>query len=345
MADSVMANLVKNSVPLVHGGQLIDIAKKYAIPIQQWLDLSTGIAPVSYPIPAIPGDIWQRLPEPSNALQSAAADYYQTDNLLAISGSQVIIQILPHVAAQQDYANSRVWLPEIGYQEHRKAWQGAGYETLFYGEVATLKQLKQQDIVVLINPNNPSGRLFSYPQVEELFNQVQQKNGLLIIDEAFMDCTPQHSFIRNANRPNLMVLRSIGKFFGLAGLRLGFVAATDPWLEIFKTHLGPWNINGPAQYIGQQALNNKKWQGQQRKQLTILSHQLEKLLQKTFNQTPKGTALFQTVKCEHAEVIFDQLCQQGIYVRLCDEKNALRFGIPSTSELLRLQLALDLIVT
>lgn len=345
----IMSGFVTNNTPLVHGGQLNKIAEQYAIPVEKWLDLSTGIAPFSYPIPAIPTSVWQRLPEPSAALQNMASDYYHTHNLLPISGSQAIIQLLPQIASQQGYSDSQVWLPEIGYREHYKAWQGADYKIVNYQESEGFQQLNNQDIVVLINPNNPSGKLYSYQQVERLFSEIQQKNGLLIIDEAFMDCTPQHSFIKQTNSPNLIILRSIGKFFGLAGLRLGFVAASDKWMDVFNTYLGPWNINGPAQYIGQQALMDKAWQNQQRNQLAIHSQQLGKLLQQTFKQAPTGTALFQTVKCEQADVIFDKLCQQAIYVRLfCekagDEKNALRFGIPSHKELLRLQLALNQLV-
>lgn len=334
----------EKNAPLIHGGQLNKIAAQYAIPIEQWLDLSTGIAPVSYPIPAIPAEVWQRLPQPSDALQKAACDYYRTEHLLAIPGSQVIIQQLPHIAAQQGYGKSRVWLPKVGYQEHRKAWQGADYTVIFYQDIKELKHLDQQDVVVLINPNNPSGTVYSYEQVGQLFSHIEQKNGLLIIDEAFMDCSPQDSFIRQVTSEQLIVLRSVGKFFGLAGVRLGFVAASANWLGLFTAHLGPWSINGPAQYIAQQALSDKTWQTQQAKFLRSQSQQLAKLLQKTFKQTPKGTALFQTIQCEQAEMVFEQLCQQGVYVRLCDEKQALRFGIPLSKELLRLQLALESIV-
>jgi cobalamin biosynthetic protein CobC len=352
---TVMSNIITSSTSLLHGGQLNKVAEQYAIPIEQWLDLSTGIAPVSYPIPTIPLEVWQRLPQPSHALQKAASDYYQTTHLLPIPGSQAIIQILPQIVAKQGYLNSRVWLPKVGYQEHRKAWQGAGYAVIFYQELEEIKPLLQ-DIVVFINPNNPSGAVYSYEQVAQLFSQVEFKKGLLIIDEAFMDITPHHSFIRDpfirdpfirgsfvrdSFNPQLIILRSIGKFFGLAGLRLGFVAASANWLTLFESSLGPWSINGPAQYVCQQALTDKKWQTQQRKFLNTQSKQLTQLLEKAFKYKPKGTALFQTVQCEEAELVFEYLCQQGIYVRLCDEKNALRFSIPQTQDMSRLQLALE----
>lgn len=337
----IMPNIVTNDAPLEHGGQLNKIAKQYAIPVEQWLDLSTGIAPFSYPIPAIPNNVWQRLPEASTALQQAASHYYHTDNLLPVAGSQVIIQLLPKIAKQQGYAGSWVWLSEVGYREHYKSWQTASYQINTYQDIEQLGELNLHDIVILINPNNPTGRLYSYQRVELLFSQIQKKKGLLIIDEAFMDCTPQHSFISQTSSPQLIVLRSIGKFFGLAGLRLGFVAASRIWIDIFKTQLGPWSINGPAQYIAQQALTDEIWQSKQHQQLKTHSTQLSKLLHQTFKQIPTGSLLFQTVKCDRAALIFEQLCQQAIYVRLCDERNALRFGIPTLHELPRLQLALS----
>jgi cobalamin biosynthetic protein CobC len=337
----IMTVYLTDSAPLVHGGQLHKMAERYDIPVEKWLDLSTGISPFSYPTPVIPTSVWHRLPEPSASLHSAASDYYQTPNLLAIPGSQSIIQLLPQIAKQQGFVASRVWLPEIGYQEHHKSWRDAAYQTFFYNEITELKELKERDIIILINPNNPSGTLYSCQQVEQLFKQVQSNNGLLIVDEAFMDVKPQDSFTKNTASSNLIVLRSLGKFFGLAGLRLGFVAASNFWIDIIKERLGPWSINGPAQYIGEQALKDTAWQIKQRALLTKHSWQLGQILQKTFNQSPKGTMLFQTVKCEQAELIFELLCQQAIYVRLCDERNALRFGIPTSKELLRLQLALS----
>ena len=336
-----MENMSKNE--LVHGGQLNKMVQRYGIPLEQWLDLSTGIAPTSFPIPTIPQNVWKQLPQPSEALLSAANDYYQTENLLPIAGSQAVIQILPKIAAKQGYAVSRVWVPKVGYQEHRKAWQEAGYGIMFYQDISEIATMQQQDIVVLINPNNPSGVTYSYTQVEWLFSQIKQQAGLLIIDEAFMDSTPQHSFIAKTHDPAAIVLRSVGKFYGLAGIRLGFVSAHQIWLDGFSQQLGPWSINGPAQYIGQRALADKAWQNQQRTFLKAQSLQLAGLLHTTFNQAPTGTFLFQTVRCEQAPLVFEKLCQQGIYVRLCDEQNALRFGIPDENGLTRLKQVLPML--
>lgn len=325
---------------LVHGGQLQAIAQHYEIPLDQWLDLSTGIAPNGYPVGQLPAQCWQRLPEPNHALLKAAQDYYTCDYLLPIAGSQSVIQLLPRLCREQGFATSRVWLPKVGYKEHQKAWQQADYKVHLYNNINELKVVEKGDIVVIINPNNPTGELLEYQHINALYQKLKDKQGLLIVDEAFMDATPQHSLLSALPCEQLIILRSVGKFFGLAGIRLGFVAAAPKWLTLFEQALGPWSISGPAQYVGAQALADKAWQHNQLNKLHDWSKVLEQLLSATFSCQIKGTVLFKTVLSPKAPDLFKALCQQGIYVRLCDEQNALRFGIPDEQGLSRLAQAL-----
>ena len=333
---------------LVHGGQLQAIAQHYEIPLDKWLDLSTGIAPRGYPVDKLPAQCWHRLPEPNHALLKAAQDYYACDYLLPIAGSQSVIQLLPRLCHEQRLATntvtssktSRVWLPKVGYKEHQKAWQQADYKLHLYTNINELNAVAQGDIVVIINPNNPSGELLDYQHISALYHELKAKQVLLIVDEAFMDANPQHSLLSALPCEQLIILRSVGKFFGLAGIRLGFVAATPKWLTLFEQALGPWSINGPAQYVGAQALADKTWQLAQLNNLSTWSNALEQLLSATFNRKIKGTVLFKTVLHPNAPDLFKALCQQGIYVRLCDEQNALRFGIPDEQGLSRLAQAL-----
>lgn len=308
---------------LTHGGQLNQISMHYDIE----LDLSTGISPTSYPIPQIPAAIWQRLPQSCPQLIAAAKEYYQAQHLLACSGSQAVIQYLPQLFAKQVADKATVWLPLVGYKEHEQAWTEAGYQINRYQELP--KHLEPNSVVVVINPNNPSGRLYSKTQLTQLLAKLEQANGWLIVDEAFMDVVePNQSMINLTDNRHLFVLRSIGKFFGLAGIRLGFVSSHPNWLALMADHLGPWQVNGPAQYIGQKALSDSHWQQNQRQQLKGFSDKLATLLSVHFNTQVAGTTLFKTIKIDNAPERFEQLCQLGIYVRLCDEQDALRFGIP-----------------
>lgn len=331
---------------LTHGGQLSFIAKQFGLDENNWLDLSTGISPYLYPIPKIPKKVYAELPTTSNALLEAAKQYYQCQNLLPISGSQAIIQLLPTVHAEQlssNKASTRVYLPKVGYKEHQKAWQQANYQTHLYDELPEPDQLVDNAIVVVINPNNPTAKLYSANKLLSLLDKLEQLNGWLIVDEAFFDLYPQkNSMMLHTHRAGLIVLRSIGKFFGLAGLRIGFVSAQQKLLNSINEMLGPWTVNGPAQYITQQALGDVSWQQSQQLKLTKQSQKLTSLLRQYFDNTALSTtSLFVTVHSPQAKSIFAQLAQQKVYVRLCDEKNALRFGIPRTSDLVKLELALQ----
>lgn len=311
---------------LIHGGNLNKMAQQYGIAVENWLDLSTGISPISYPVPLIPEKVWQQLPQTSDALISAAKQYYGTNHITATSGSQYIIQKLPQLFSDL----TQVWLPLVGYKEHEKAWQHHGVTIKHYHTLPQPEQLANYAIVVVINPNNPSGKLYKRDELAALLEVIESKNGHLVVDEAFMDVIePTQSMIDLTDSKHLFVLRSVGKFFGLAGIRLGFVSAHPSWLNIINSGAGPWQVNGPAQFIGEKALADKVWQIQQRQTLAGLSSALETLLVETFDVKVQGTTLFKTVKLNNAQQLFDQLCRQGVYVRLCDEKNALRFGVPT----------------
>jgi cobalamin biosynthetic protein CobC len=329
---------------LIHGGQLQQVAKNSKIPIEQWLDLSTGISPLSYPIPEIPSNIWQELPEPSMSLITAAKNYYGTNALIATSGSQNIISKLPLLCYQHLGNQLKVWLPKVGYKEHEKAWRDHGYHIHHYHDLPEPHELTEKCVLIVINPNNPSGELYHHSTLSKLLKAVENKGGWLVIDEAFMDViSPSQTLIEQTNNQQLFVLRSVGKFFGLAGIRLGFVSAAPTWLTRLNAISSPWEVNGPAQFVATRALQDSHWQENQRQSLHRLSDRLEELLAQYFNTKITGTLLFKTVSVKNAKDVFDQLCLLGIYVRLCDEQDALRFGIPRESTFKRLKSALHII--
>ena len=339
---------LSNKAPavLVHGGRLKQMAELYQIPTKKWLDLSTGISPTSYPIPEIPQVIWQQLPQPSKSLLEAARRYYGTKNITATSGSQAIIARLPylfqnHMQSCKD--NIDVWLPRVGYKEHEKSWCDAGFNIKQYYQLPSCDELTQHAIVVVINPNNPTGQLQQQQTLTTLLKKIAALSGWLVVDEAFMDViNPNQSMIHLTENKHLFVLRSVGKFFGLAGIRIGFLSANPYWLNKLTQMSSPWEVNGPAQFITEQALNNQKWQSRQQQTLITLSTQLEELLSTTFLKpfnkgeglkvSISGCGLFKTLIHPHAIDLFQSFCRQGLYVRLCDEENALRFGVPKQEQ-------------
>ncbi|MEZ9822409.1 threonine-phosphate decarboxylase CobD [Shewanella sp. 10N.286.45.A1] len=322
---------------LHHGGRLKDVAQQYHIAEALWIDLSTGVSPWHYPIPEIPAQYWNRLPEESDDLLDAAANYYGGNNPLPVAGSQSAIQTLPKVLALERDGPGKVLLPLVGYKEHERAWRMAGWQVGIYGDdleainangypAPTKAQIANCDVLLVINPNNPSAHL-TPPQVLTSWLADLTANGsYLVIDEAFMDMTPQQSML-SVTSEQLIILRSVGKFFGLAGVRAGFVFAPNKVRELLQTQLGPWCVNGPARLICSHAFRDTAWHQVQIDRLEQASVRLQALLA-ILPGVVTGTTLFQTVYLPSAALWHDHLCRHGILTRLTDEQDALRFGLP-----------------
>lgn len=309
---------------LKHGGRLRVAAQQYSIPLAHWLDLSTGINPNGYPIPDIPASVWQRLPEEQDELIPAAQTYYQCQSLLAVAGSQAAIQSLPLL---RPTGITGILTPS--YAEHAHAWHKAGHQTRALAPAEIDLIIHQLDTLVLVNPNNPSACVFTQAQCLLWLDTLNKKNGWLIIDEAFIDCTPELSLSALAPLKGLIILRSIGKFFGLAGLRAGFVLAEPPILKALNELLGPWTLSNPSRFVTTHALQNNAWQEQTCKQLKQQSQRLNRLLTQ-YQLAPTGSSqLFQWIQTEHARQIHYALAQQAVFTRLFSHPASLRFGLPA----------------
>ena len=313
----------------VHGGGLRAAAEHYGIPLDQWLDLSTGINPHGYPVPAPPAAVWARLPEPDDGLEAAAAAYYGCSALLPLPGSQAAIQLLPALRAP-----GRVGILAPSYNEHARAWQTAGHAVEALPALAEApldmieQRLAQLDVLVLVNPNNPTGLRFPVETLLRWHAALAARGGWLLVDEAFMDTTPEGSLLPACPRRGLLVLRSLGKFFGLAGARVGFLAAEAELRAAVGARLGPWALSGPARWAATQALQDRAWQARARESLTGAGACLEALLGEHGLAVEGGTPLFQWGRHTDATAIQDALARQGILVRRFDDPASLRFGLP-----------------
>lgn len=301
---------------LEHGGKLRAAAQRYGIPYADWLDLSTGISPWPYPLPAVPVDVWQRLPEDNDGLEEAAHGYYGVCRLLALPGSQAAIQALPRLLPP-----GRVALPMPLYAEHPAAWQAAGHTLVDWHAPS--------DYAVVCHPNNPTGQCVDRAALLDRATRVKW----LLVDEAFLDATPEASLI-GCGAKNVIVLRSLGKFFGLAGARVGFACAAPDapaasgLLAKLAKALGPWAVSHPARWAARQALADRDWQAAQRTRLMVAAQRLASLL--TGLGKPSGTALFQTVTMPHSPERHAALARRGILVRCFNQPPMLRFGLPAT---------------
>lgn len=309
---------------LEHGGNLTLAAAQYSIPLADWLDLSTGINPNGYPIPEIPPAIWQQLPTDNDGLIEAACAYFGSQHALPTAGSQAALQILPKLRQP-----CKVVMLSPMYKEHAHAWQRNGHQISTFTNLHDENILNNADVVLLCNPNNPTAAKFSPSDLLNLHAKLQNRDGWLIVDEAFMDATPEHSIAQHAHLKGLFVLRSLGKFFGLAGARVGFLLANQQQLIKVQEELGPWSLSGASRFIAKHALNDQAWQKNTRIQLLANSQRLATLLAR-YDLTPQaGTSLFQYVPTKQAQAWQRHLAKQGIWVRLFTETPALRFGLPT----------------
>ncbi|MBT9520585.1 MAG: threonine-phosphate decarboxylase [Dechloromonas sp.] len=310
---------------LEHGGGLRKAAAHYNIPLENWLDLSTGINPAGWPVPALSAEAWQRLPEENDGLEAAAAAYYGNTNLLPVAGSQAAIHWLPALLPRAVVA----CISPI-YSEHPQAWQRAGHKMRFLQNAMLPRALATATpYVLLCNPNNPTADHHPRDIAIDAAHQLKKRGGWLIIDEAFMDPTPEDSLTPLAGTdeaPNLIVLRSIGKFFGLAGARVGFVFAAPDILNRMNEAMGPWTVSGPAREVARLALQDSAWQAAARNRLIAASARLHQLLAPLGEV--KSTALFATLTSARSAELHEALARQGILTRHYDQQPLLRFGLP-----------------
>lgn len=309
---------------LEHGGQLQQAARRYGIDVERWLDLSTGINPNGWPVPALESRVWNRLPETDDGLIEAAASYYGAPRLLPVAGSQAAIQALPRLRT-----HCRVGVLEPGYAEHAHAWRSAGHDVEMLSHDAIATALARLDVLVLANPNNPTGVRFHVETLLCWHAALAARGGWLIVDEAFMDTTPGQSLAPFTTRTGLIVLRSLGKFFGLAGARVGFVLAEASILQRLEDILGPWPVSGPARVVARLALADRAWQATMRERLRSDAVRLRKALSARSLSPAGGTDFFQWVVTPRAAQIHEQLARRGILVRRFDALASLRFGMPA----------------
>ena len=324
-----------------HGGDLSQAKAHYGGASAHWLDLSTGINPTAYPHDPPHADFIIRLPEKTHcdALIAAARTAYgvpEDSAVIAAPGTQALIQWLPHLAPAGDVA---VLGPT--YSEHALAFRAQGRRV---SEPASLDAVPSEARhLVVVNPNNPDGRILPRETLQALARKMQDRGGWLIIDEAFVDTCPEHSASHLCVDYPVVILRSFGKFFGLAGLRLGFAVTREDIGRKIAGALGPWAVSGQALAVGRQALEDRAWQGAMRDQLARQSASLDLVLSQAGMSLVGGTSLYRLVRIENAQHWHHELARRLIWVRRFDwAEDLLRFGLPRDAhDLKRLERALS----
>jgi cobalamin biosynthetic protein CobC len=311
---------------LEHGGNLREARRRYGG--SDWIDLSTGINPVGYPAPPIAPDAWQRLPEPDPALLRAACDYYGAPHLLPVAGTQSAIQALPQLRAQRS-GGARVTVAAPMYAEHARHWSRHGHVLRDSAYERLDEAVDGSDVLVVCNPNNPTGDVVEPARLLAWHERLAARGGWLVVDEAFGDTVPERSVAAQAGLPGLIVLRSVGKFFGLAGLRLGFVGAEPALLDGLADLLGPWTVSGPAQQVATAALRDRDWQRTTQARLASDGERMRALLAR-HGIAARGTPLFHWWAETHPEALHEHLARYAIWTRLFREAGrGIRVGLPA----------------
>ncbi len=314
--------------PTLHGGTLDLVRARYGDVNEPWIDLSTGINPAAYPFCQLDQRVWTRLPMESqlNALLSSAAERYRApsfENIVACPGSQAAIQVIPRLI---DAKNVVIVGPT--YEEHLRSWRRVGCNVSLTEGLDEALQLRA-DVVVVVNPNNPTGRIYSGECLLEVAGKLALQGGVLVVDEAFCDLCGDGVSLVPSLPENAVVLRSFGKTYGLAGLRLGFVVSNVSFARKLRCALGPWAVSGPACEIGRGALGDDQWINEQRAKLLGDVERLKDILEQAGFRIIGETPLFVLASIDGANGSRDRLAKRGIHVRHFPKNPTwLRFGIP-----------------
>lgn len=296
-----------------HGGRLSAAEAVFPHAPRPWIDLSTGINPRPYPAPAITRRRLARLPEPEALADleatAAAAFGAAADRVAATPGTEAALRLLPRLLGARTVAIHR---PTYG--GHLEAWRAAGAEIRGEHEPA--------EVQVVVNPNNPDGRVTA-PEV--LADAAAHR--WVIVDEAFADPHPEASVAAQAGG-RLVVLRSFGKFYGLPGLRLGFVIGEPSLAAQVRQAFGDWPVSVPAILAGRAAYADEAWRSRMRQTLRRDRKRLDALLEGAGLAVLGGTDLFRLARPDDAETVFRRLAAGGVLCRPFDQPDLLRFGLP-----------------
>jgi cobalamin biosynthesis protein CobC len=315
-----------------HGGRLCVARSLFPDMPQPWIDLSTGINPHSYPAPRASARERNRLPEPTElarleAVAAAAFNVADPSRVVATGGTENALLLLPYVLKLMSAV-----IASPTYGSHSDAWRHAGADVRTVADSELLANADGKSAVIIVNPNNPNGRLLAREQLLTL----NENAGALIVDEAFGDLEPQHCVTNIAGSdtaPRMIVLRSFGKFYGLAGVRLGFVIASPAIAIRLRRLFGDWPVSVDALRAGLAAYADSDWAQRMRVQLRETAQRLDELLVSGGLEIAGGTSLYRLARATNARARFTQLISHGVLVRPFDyDATLLRFGLPGTRD-------------
>lgn len=307
------------------GSGVVAASRRWARPTGEWLDLSTAISPWCWMEEsryAPDAACWHHLPDPTDDTLERAASAHYGGPALAVAITPAALQALPALRSP----GARVGLLAPGDGALAACWQRAGHAVQVIRGDEIEPRLDNLDVVVLANPSNPEGRRVARARLADWHARLTPRGGWLVVDEAFADADAEDSAARLSTRPGLVVLRSIGPFFGLAGARVGFVLCADPLRAALREHLGAWPVSGPSREVALRALRDRPWQQRQRARLQAARDLLQSVLNARGWPARSSCALFAYVRCADAAARAERMAEHGVLVH--DDSHGLRIGLP-----------------
>jgi cobalamin biosynthetic protein CobC len=313
-----------------HGGRLRSAMRTWPDAPTPWIDLSTGINPSPYPAPRASRAARARLPyaEEISDVEAVAAEAFGIDDpgrVVATAGAEAALRLLPQLLKSET-----VMIAGPTYASHGVAWALAGARQVADGFKSA----------VVVNPNNPDGRVHDTAALLALADALRDRGGWLVVDESFADTEPVPS-IAALRHPAIVALRSFGKFYGLAGLRLGFAIGPPALAATIRLSQGDWPICADAVTAGLAAYADPDWATRTRARLVRDAARLDADLLSGGFKLVGGAPLFRLAEAHDASDRFAALCGNGVLTRpFADAPNWLRFGLPHVSARARVAQAL-----
>ena len=278
-----VSKLVKESLrtvsPYFHGGNVWEISEKYDIPVDQIIDFSISTNPLGVPEKAVESirqhlNLIHHYPDPDHEwLLEALAESVgvSSNNVLVGNGSTELIYLFNEVFFED---GCEAVVPVPTFNEYKAAIERFGGNMIFIkcdsanNFRLNLEELenaltKKTRIIFLCNPNSPTGWLYEKSDILRIVQLAADENVLVFVDEDyidFVDDSKRYSmadYVKEYN--NLFVLRSLTKFFGLAGVRIGFGVGSPDLVNVLKRVIMPWSVNSLAMFAAAEAVKDTEF--------------------------------------------------------------------------------------
>lgn len=317
-----------------HGGNIDKAISIYGGKVNDWIDLSTGINPDCYPIPKFSNTDWRNLPTLTEIekLESLIKSEFNTfSSVMLTPGSQIAISLLPTLLKKQI-----VGIIEPTYSDYFESFENAGFKVC---SCSNIQELLKSKIAIIVNPNNPDGKNYD---IKDLL-LLSEKVNLLIVDESFIEASNTSSIISYIKQKtnNIIVIKSFGKLYGLAGLRLGFVFSGEGFISKFKKIFSFWPVSKVSIKIASRAIKDKKWMINTQIKLKKKTIILDEIMKSINFKLIGGTNLFRLYSTPNSISSHRFLAKKFIWSRIFSySRKWLRLGIPSDEDLKKVKIKL-----